>query len=209
MATTARTRAVDPVPTTVAAYVAGVSEKVVRQAVERAEIRPARHEFGQRSEYLFALKDLVYLRLRNRIRGLLGQGGRRSLYEAMSRHEDELSQVQFELEVGGMIYLRINFVIEEVMRGLKEVSAAEELVTLEPGIRGGEPVVKGTRVPVYLLAELQAKGAYSEEILADYPSLTPESLEAAVTWARLHPKRGRPASGARWREKGGIERRSE
>src|SRR6185295_15012964 len=105
MATTARRRTVDPVPTTVAAYVAGVSEKVVRQAIEPAEIRPSRHDFGQRSEYLFALKDLVYLRLRGRIRGLLGQSGRRSLYEAMSRHEDELAQVELELELGEMIYL--------------------------------------------------------------------------------------------------------
>ena len=203
MATMAYTRTTDPVPTPVAAYVAGISEKTIRQAIERAEIRPTRQGVGQRHEYLFDLKDLVYLRLRSSVRGLLGPTGRRCLYEAMTQQEGQLDRLQFGIEVrlSETIYLRLGPIIEEVMRGLKEVSTAEEWVTSSPGIRGGEPVVRGTRVPVYLLADLQAKGVSSEEILADYPSVTPEALQAAITWSKLHPKRGRPTAGARWRAK--------
>lgn len=203
MATTAYGRLSEPVPTPVAAYVAGVSEKVIWQAIERSEIKPSRQALGRRSEYVFEVKDLVYLRLRSRVRGFLGPTGRRCLYEAMSRLEDQLEgfQLGIELRLTETVYLRLDSIVEEVMWALKEVSTAEEWVTSEPGIRGGEPVVKGTRVPVYLLADLQAKGVSSEEILADYPSVTPEALRAAITWSKLHPKRGRPSAGARWRGK--------
>jgi uncharacterized protein (DUF433 family) len=201
MATMAYGRLSEPVSTPVAAYVAGVSEKTIWQAIERSEIRPCRQAIGQRNEYVFDVKDLVYLRLRSRVRGFLGATGRRCLYEAMSQVEDQLEGLQLgiELQLSETMYLRLDSIVEEVMCGLKAVSTAEEWVTSEPGIRGGEPVVRGTRVPVYLLADLQSKGVSSEEILADYPSITPEALRAAITWSKLHPKRGRPSAGARWR----------
>jgi hypothetical protein len=45
-----------------------------------------------------------------------------------------------------------------------------------------------------------AQGTSPGAILAAYPALTTESLDAAVLYAQLHPRRGRPRS-APWREK--------
>jgi uncharacterized protein (DUF433 family) len=66
------------------------------------------------------------------------------------------------------------------------------VVVSDPEIRGGEPVVRGTRIPVHTLAELARQGAPRDELLEDYPSLTPETLDAALLYARMHPERDRP-----------------
>jgi len=44
----------------------------------------------------------------------------------------------------------------------------------------GKPVIKGTRIPVYLIVELVAAGMKPEEIIKEYPELTPEDIKAAL-----------------------------
>lgn len=76
---------------------------------------------------------------------------------------------------------------------MQEYSIGETrpLVVIDPEVRGGEPVVRGTRIAVHVLADLFAQGASREELLDDHPSLNPESLDAALAYAQTHP---RPAS---------------
>ncbi len=50
-------------------------------------------------------------------------------------------------------------------------------------ILGGKPCVRGTRLSVEFLLELAASGATPQEILAQYPQLTPEGLAAAFKYA--------------------------
>jgi uncharacterized protein (DUF433 family) len=65
-------------------------------------------------------------------------------------------------------------------------------ITIDPNIRAGEPVVRGTRIGVHALGDLARQGASTKELLEDHPALTRESLEAALAWDQLHPRRGRP-----------------
>ena len=60
-----------------------------------------------------------------------------------------------------------------------------------PGILRGKPVIKGTRISVELIVGYLAGGAWSEEdILSNYPGITPEDIEAcrqfAATGERLY-----------------------
>jgi uncharacterized protein (DUF433 family) len=57
---------------------------------------------------------------------------------------------------------------------------AEELIVADPKILGGKPCVRGTRLSVEFLLELAASGATQEQILAQYPQLTRDSLAALV-----------------------------
>jgi uncharacterized protein (DUF433 family) len=75
---------------------------------------------------------------------------------------------------------------------LAETAAAQLAVVTDPEIRGGEPVVRGTRIPAHMLHELAAKGATEDELLGDYPSLDAERLRLALRWAENHPRQGRP-----------------
>lgn len=52
-------------------------------------------------------------------------------------------------------------------------------ITYNPNIMVGKPVIRGTRIPVDLLVRMVAQGISPQEILADYPRLQPEDLQAA------------------------------
>jgi uncharacterized protein (DUF433 family) len=81
---------------------------------------------------------------------------------------------------------------EGLTERLAEATAAQLAVVSDPDIRGGEPIVRGTRIPVHLLQDLVAQGATHQELLSDYPSLDERRLESALLYARIHPRPGRP-----------------
>ena len=58
-----------------------------------------------------------------------------------------------------------------------------ERISSDPDILHGKPCIKGTRIPVYLIVSLVAEGETVENIIKDYPSLTPEDIKAALRYA--------------------------
>lgn len=56
----------------------------------------------------------------------------------------------------------------------------------------GTPVFRGTRIPVYLIADMVEKGSSIQEILEGYPSPTGEMVQYASIYATTHPRLGRP-----------------
>jgi hypothetical protein len=51
--------------------------------------------------------------------------------------------------------------------------------------------LRGVNAPVYEIAAL-TRGQTVAEIVEDYPGLTPARVEAAVEYAKVYPKAGRP-----------------
>ena len=104
-----------------------------------------------------------------------------------------------ELEIGPGWRLALSPMLEPLLPMVAEIAASRLAVESDPSIRGGEPVVRGTRVPVYRLAELKALAVGDDVLLADHPSLTPDLLRDALRYAELHPRVGRPKlSSAPW-----------
>ncbi len=56
-------------------------------------------------------------------------------------------------------------------------------ITANAKILGGKPVIKGTRISVEFILELMASGVSESEILADYPHLTREDIQACIRYA--------------------------
>ena len=56
-------------------------------------------------------------------------------------------------------------------------------VEVNPRILGGKPVIKGTRIPVYLILELLSAGYDFKRIIDAYPKLTEEDIRAAIEYA--------------------------
>lgn len=52
-----------------------------------------------------------------------------------------------------------------------------------PRVCGGEPVIKGTRVPLRTVLASLAEGDTAAQILADFPSLTEDDVRAAIAFA--------------------------
>ena len=57
------------------------------------------------------------------------------------------------------------------------------LIEINPKILCGKPVIKGTRIPVYLILELLAAGYDFERIMGAYPDLKREDIEEAIEYA--------------------------
>jgi len=56
-------------------------------------------------------------------------------------------------------------------------------ITLEPGKRGGKPCIRGMRMTVYDVLDYLASGMTPVEILADFPYLTAEDIQACLAYA--------------------------
>ncbi len=59
----------------------------------------------------------------------------------------------------------------------------QERIVRNPEICGGEPVFKGTRVTLRTVLASLASGDSADEILADFPTLKPEDVQAAIAFA--------------------------
>lgn len=58
-----------------------------------------------------------------------------------------------------------------------------QLIQSNPKIMMGKPVVAGTRITVELILEKLAVGESMEQLLDEYPTLTRESIYAALDFA--------------------------
>jgi uncharacterized protein (DUF433 family) len=70
----------------------------------------------------------------------------------------------------------------------------QERIVIDPKVLVGKPVIRGTRIAVEFIVELLAEGWTYEQILANYPQLTAEDIQAALAYASerlkeeiLHP----------------------
>ncbi|MFW6041292.1 MAG: DUF433 domain-containing protein [Thermoplasmatota archaeon] len=59
----------------------------------------------------------------------------------------------------------------------------EDRITVDPNIMGGKPVVKGTRIPIYLILEFFESGHTIDDILEMYPDLEEKDVKAALHYA--------------------------
>lgn len=59
----------------------------------------------------------------------------------------------------------------------------EEVITIEPGKRGGKPCIRGLRITVYDVLDYLASGMTEQEILDDFPDLTLEDIKACLAFA--------------------------
>ena len=58
-----------------------------------------------------------------------------------------------------------------------------DIITIEPGKRGGKPCIRGMRVTVYDVLDYLASGMTQQQILQDFPYLTAEDIQACLACA--------------------------
>ncbi len=56
-------------------------------------------------------------------------------------------------------------------------------IQINPAVRSGKPVIRGTRITVTDVLEYLAGGMTPEEIVADFPDLTAEDIRAVLAFA--------------------------
>lgn len=56
-------------------------------------------------------------------------------------------------------------------------------VTIDPSVMGGQPCIRGLRIPVSLIVRMVASGKSFKEIIEDYPELEEEDIKQALEFA--------------------------
>lgn len=68
-----------------------------------------------------------------------------------------------------------------------------KVITIEPDKRSGQPCIRGLRMTVQDVLEYLASGMSAEEVLADFPDLTAEDIQACLAFAADRERRQRMA----------------
>jgi uncharacterized protein (DUF433 family) len=58
-----------------------------------------------------------------------------------------------------------------------------QIITVEPGKRGGQPCIRGMRITVRDVLEYLAGGMTVDEVLSDFPELTRDDVRACLAYA--------------------------
>jgi uncharacterized protein (DUF433 family) len=59
----------------------------------------------------------------------------------------------------------------------------DEIITMEPGKRGGKPCIRHMRITVYDVLSYLASGMTHEALLLDFPYLTEVDIRACLSYA--------------------------
>ncbi len=59
----------------------------------------------------------------------------------------------------------------------------KDRIILDPKVLVGKPVIRGTRIAVEFVVDLLGRGWTTEEILREYDHLTPEDIQACLSYA--------------------------
>jgi uncharacterized protein (DUF433 family) len=172
---------------TEAAVLTGLPLKAVNNAIDKKTVSVVAGEDAGRPTRLLDARALVSLSLERRLADRIAPELRRKVFDALA--ESPRNVVSLE---GGWLKIDLREPRRELATSLRELRRARRLVVSDPEIMGGDPVFRGTRVPVHLIAELVAQGATETDLLGGYPRLAPEMIRLAPVYAAAYPLRGRP-----------------
>jgi uncharacterized protein (DUF433 family) len=180
-----------------AAVLTGLTLKAVNNAIDKKTIAAVAGEEGGR---LLDARALVSLALEQRLADRVAPELRRQLFDALA--SSPRNTVSLE---GGLVTIDLREPRREVATSLRDLRRARRLVISDPDIMGGEPVFRGTRMPVHMIAGLLAHGSTQAELLAGYPRLTAEMIRLAPVYAAAYPRRGRTRQQP-WRDNQPVRR---
>ena len=182
---------------TEAAVLTGLTLKAVNNAIDKKTISAVAGEEGGR---LLDARALVSLALERRLADRVAPELRRQVFEALA--SSPRNTVSLE---GGLVTIDLREPRREVATSLRDLRRARRLAVSDPEIMGGEPVFRGTRVPVHMIAGLVAQGSTPAELHASYPRLTAEMIRLAPVYAAAYPRRGRTRQQP-WRDNQPVRR---
>lgn len=169
-----------------AAFAADVSERTVNSEIDRKKIqsRTLRRK-SDRATRGVGLGETVFLKVRRS----LAPTTRSTLYSLLKGKGPE--EIPSRFETNGLV-IDISEAIRGVERRVQVIEKINKRVEEDASVRGGEPVFRGTRIPVFTISQKLEAGATVKELLEDYPRLGAEDLEIAGYYAELYPRQGRP-----------------
>jgi len=172
-----------------ASWVTGLSVREINRIVEDAAVPLRRARAGRRHRWYLPYSSLVCLQLHAGGLNRLPLRVRKDVFRRVLRQPH-----QKQLKYTEALIIDVDAARAKMTTRLEELERATRVIESDPEIMQGTPVFRGTRMPVYLIAEMVERGVSPEEILDGYPSLTRDMLDHARVYAATHPKPGRPST---------------
>jgi uncharacterized protein (DUF433 family) len=171
-----------------AAELAGVSLTAVDKAIEQKAIRPVRARRGVG----IPLEEMAPLVVICRVGMPLPTEAKRRIREWLvtaAQREGEPS----ELALSDALVVRWSEEFAAIVSDARKYAAQRgEYIETDNEVKGGEPVIRGTRLTARAVLARLAGGDSVSDLTADYPDVDPDAFAAAALYARTHPLRGRP-----------------
>jgi uncharacterized protein (DUF433 family) len=183
---------------TEAAVLTGLPLKAVNNAIDKKTISAVPGEEGGR---LLDARALMSLSIERRLSDRIATPElRRKVYDALAGSPRNVVSLE-----GGLLKIDLREPRRALAASLRDLRRARRLVVSDPEILGGDPVFRGTRVPVHLIAELVAQGSTPAELIDSYPRISAEMIRLAPVYAAAYPLRGRPRKQP-WRDQQPVRR---
>lgn len=181
---------------TEAAVLTRLSLKAVNNAIDKKTVPAVAGNRAGQATRLLDLHALMSLTLERRLADRFVPELRRALFDALATAPRNTVSLE-----GGLLKIDLREPRHELATSLRELRRARRMVISDPEIMGGDPVFRGTRVPVYLIAKLLEQGSPARDLLEGYPRLTAEMVRLAPIYAAAYPLRGRPRAAQPWRDR--------
>lgn len=165
-----------------AGYVVGQSRATINRAVDQGVIKARLFRRGKTHVRTIGGAELRFLAFDAQAGKDFTPAARRKIYEAIRRALPGESRLDL-----GVMELRLTDLDRRIDERLDRLARTKALVLDS----APDPVLRGTDVPVHVVAAL-ARGQTTAEIVEDYPVLTAAQVEAAVEYAKVYPRNGRP-----------------
>jgi uncharacterized protein (DUF433 family) len=172
---------------TEAAALTRLSVKAVNNAIDKKTISTVASRRAGQATRLLDLRGLMSLALERRLADRFAPELRREVFDALATAPR--SRVSLD---GGFLTIDLREPRRELATSLRALRRARDVIISDPDTMGGDPVFRGTRVPVHLIATLLGQGSTEAELLEAYPRLTADMIQLAPIYAAAYPLRGRP-----------------
>ena len=193
-----------------AAAIAGIDPETARTALEKKNVTPSRKvKTGKAVRYRFSEGDVLFLLVLSEFPFALTKDDKASLAKVLVHGNKSANHWASEgadlvFHAGDMkILIEFKSFRETVERNVAAYRWGKERIASSPDILGGEPVFRGTRIPLEHVVSLFRKGVPEKEISEDFPSLSSRDVEYARLAARFGAPPGRPKKRLRIERIGG------
>lgn len=183
------TRSVGMLSRREAAALARVSVSLVDKAIEQGVIDVVRRQ----REAAIPAEEIALLVVMREIGIPLPVKTKRQIRDWLVGLSGSRRKRPAELKLTDALVVRQNEEVPSLVKRAKDYTRLRErYIESDPEVKGGAPVIKGTRLTASAVGARLEGGDSLNDVAADYPYVDRAALEAAAIYGRSHPRRGRP-----------------
>lgn len=185
------------------AELAGTPKRIVDRAVRDHVLvarRPLEQAGRRASQQLLPSHAVAYAAVVAKLDLKLTKAHRKRLLDKLARLPPaEIRTARFEITPA--VEIDIGRLVGDAMdRAEHYRTTRDKFIVNDEAVKGGTPIVRGTRMTVYSVLGRIEHGDTVDDVLADNPDLQREAIDAAIIYARTHPliarRGGKPWSDA-------------